>query len=429
MDESMEIEPSAFITKLLETEDHVTAGELHEWAKEPDTLLSDINIIMKSYRENVQRAVSHKNAYSHNKAILENTKLHNAKLEDEVKRYTAIVDRLMVAPTASAPPAPAAPNPSQKNSEPSPAHSHPGSPASHAPFGGTRVAKLPDPTLFAGDRTVFDDWLVQIKNKLRGNADSYPSEDLKIIYVSSRLTGNALALTNPRMDEDSPNRYRQLSEFYSHLKELYSDPNKIQNARRDFGKLYIRSSQVFQEFYALFLRLSTEGGISLQDIKYELNEKLPPKLQESVRTYYNDSSINATRFAQYCTTNDQQIKAMYEKTKEYKKTGAGPAKFTPGATPSYAPKEEPQEPISTALVKYVPPHKRKQRPMKTEDLSTVKCFNCNEFGHYARYCPHPHSKETKVALSRIEPGLVPIPPEEPYSSVSESEEDPENEYP
>jgi len=66
----------------------------------------------------------------------------------------------------------------------------------------------------------------------------------------------------------------------------------------------MRSGHVFQEFYALFLRLSTEGGISSQDLKYELNEKLTMKLQESVRTYYNDSSINATRFAQYCTTND-----------------------------------------------------------------------------------------------------------------------------
>jgi hypothetical protein len=441
MDESMEIEPSAFITKLLETEDHVTAGELHEWAKEPDTLLSDINIIIKSYRENVHRAVSHKNAYSHNKAILENTKLYNTKLEDNIKRYTAIVDRLITAPATPAIPAvPAVPNPSPKNSEPSPAHSRPGSPTSHAPFGGTRVAKLPDPTLFTGDRTVFDNWLVQIKNKLRGNTNSYPSEDLKIIYVSSRLTGNTLALTNPRIDEDSPNRYRQLSEFYSHLKELYSDPNKIQNARRDFGKLQMHSGQVFQEFYTLFLRLSTEGSISLQDIKYKLNEKLPPKLQESVHTYYNDPSVNATRFAQYYTTNDQQIKAIYEKTKEYKKTGAVPVKFTSGTIPpytlrEYASKEEPKEPISTALVKYVPPYKRKQRPIKTEDLSTVKYYNCNEFGYYIRYCPVLHSKETKVALSRIEPGLVPIPLE--YTVLAEHLEDsssdsgmePENEYP
>jgi hypothetical protein len=45
----MEIEPSAFITKLLETKDHIITGELYEWAKEPNTLLSDINIIIKSY--------------------------------------------------------------------------------------------------------------------------------------------------------------------------------------------------------------------------------------------------------------------------------------------------------------------------------------------------------------------------------------------
>jgi len=32
----------------------------------------------------------------------------------------------------------------------------------------------------------------------------YPIEDLKIIYVSSRLIGNAFTLTNPRMNEDSP---------------------------------------------------------------------------------------------------------------------------------------------------------------------------------------------------------------------------------
>jgi hypothetical protein len=238
IDESIEIEPSAFIIKLLETEDHITAGELYKWAKEPNTLLSDINIIIKSYRENIYRAVSYKNAYSYNKAILENTKLYNTKLEDDIKYYMAIVDRLITAPAAPAIPAvPAIPNPSPKNSEPSPAYSRPGSPVSYASFRGTRVAKLPDPTLFTGDCTVFDNWLVQIKNKLRGNTNSYPSENLKIIYVSNRLTGNTLALTNPRIDEDSPNRYRQLSEFYSHLKELYSDPNKIQNTRRNFGKL------------------------------------------------------------------------------------------------------------------------------------------------------------------------------------------------
>jgi hypothetical protein len=63
----------------------------------------------------------------------------------------------MIAPAI---PAPAAPNPSQKNSELSPAYFCPGFPVSYAPFGGTRVTKLLDLILFAKDYTIFDNWLV-----------------------------------------------------------------------------------------------------------------------------------------------------------------------------------------------------------------------------------------------------------------------------
>ena len=97
--------------------------------------------------------------------------------------------------------------------------------------------------------------------------------------------------------------------------------------------------------------------------------------------------------------------------------------------PSYTPKEEPQEPISTILVKYIPLYKYKQYPIKTKDLLTIKCFNYNKFGYYIRYCLYPYSKKTKIALSRIKPGLVSISLEKLYSSVSESKENPENKYP
>jgi hypothetical protein len=53
VDKSIEIEPSAFISKLLDTNNRITAGELYKWAKEPNILLLDINIIIKSYRKNI----------------------------------------------------------------------------------------------------------------------------------------------------------------------------------------------------------------------------------------------------------------------------------------------------------------------------------------------------------------------------------------
>ena len=57
--------------------------------------------------------------------------------------------------------------------------------------------KLPDPPLFDGsskDGITFDKWLIQVKNKLYGNADLYPTEDLKIIYIARHTSGKALAL-------------------------------------------------------------------------------------------------------------------------------------------------------------------------------------------------------------------------------------------
>ena len=153
---------------------------------------------------------------------------------------------------------------------------------------------------------MFNDQLIQIKNKLRRNSDFYPTKDLKIIYVASRLLGTALALVNPCLNKDCLFMYLTVRELYTYLKELYSNPNKASNARRDFQSLRMRNNQLFQEFYALFLRLATKSELNKKDVKYELNEKLTQKLQELVLTYYNNKTINATCFAQYCTILNQQ---------------------------------------------------------------------------------------------------------------------------
>jgi hypothetical protein len=122
---------------------------------------------------------------------------------------------------------------------------------------------------------------------------------LKILYISSRFTGNALKLTNPRLDKENPIIYRTITEFLFYLKELYSNPNKIHNTRRTFQSLIIKASQLFQKFYTIFLHLVIESYTFQDQLKYKFNEKLALKFQKSVAIYYNDPSINITQFAQY----------------------------------------------------------------------------------------------------------------------------------
>jgi hypothetical protein len=264
-----------------------------------------------------------------------------------------------------------------------------GTPAPHE--GARRTTKLPDPPLFDGtskDGVTFDNWLIQVKNKLRGNADAYPTEDLKIIYAASRTSGDALALISPRLSAANRHAYETLDELYEHLEELYGDPNKERNARQAFKDLTMKKGQTFQEFYAIFLRHVADGNISPRDLKDELNDKLSWKLQEVVAMYYNDPAVTLSQFARHCTTNDQQIRTRLEKRD---RTARKP-EDTRKAMPEQAPTRQTSK---TTEGEKAPQPTRGQPAAATE----LKCYNCFEPGHIARNCPKPKTEKTKQILA------------------------------
>jgi hypothetical protein len=79
--------------------------------------------------------------------------------------------------------------------------------------------------------------MILLQNKLIGNADLYPTDKLKIIYVSRRVGGNALALIAPHLVATSQYKYYTIDNFYNYITELYRDPNKETNACKAFKKL------------------------------------------------------------------------------------------------------------------------------------------------------------------------------------------------
>ncbi|KAH0538627.1 hypothetical protein GP486_008763, partial [Trichoglossum hirsutum] len=169
---------------------------------------------------------------------------------------------------------------------------------------------------------------------LRGNADAYPTKDLKIIYVAGRVSGDALALISPCLQLTNRHAYEMINELYEHLEELYGDLNKERNARQAFKNLTIRKEQTFQEFYSTFLHCVADGNISPRDLKDDLNDKLIWKLQEAVVTYYNDPTVTLNQFAKHCTTNDQQIRVRLEKQDQTARKPDGTYKATTEQAPA-----------------------------------------------------------------------------------------------
>jgi len=88
----MEEDHSPFIRKVLDTGYLITSHDLNSWSKDPINLLKDINLIIKSYRDTTVKLAEYKKRYRDAKGIFENTKLYNARLEANVKRYTMLLN-------------------------------------------------------------------------------------------------------------------------------------------------------------------------------------------------------------------------------------------------------------------------------------------------------------------------------------------------
>jgi hypothetical protein len=327
----------------------LTKTVFQDMLKDPDFFYNDLNELL------------HKTADL--KAHAENYRKQLQEARQAITRNEAILDRVLA-----------------QNPEPTSARTSP------SPESSRRPGKIPDPPLFDGtskDGSTFDNWLIQVKNKLRGNAESYPTEDLKIIYVAGRVNGAALALISPRLGASNSHAYQTVEELYEHLYELYGDPNKERNARQAFKDLVMKKGQTFQEFYALFLRYVADGNIGARDLKDDLNDKLTWKLQESVATYYNDLTITTSQLARYCTTIDQQIRTRFEKRDQASKKPEGPERMSSKPTPR---PQVPTNPLSS---------ERLTTTKAGPSLTGLKCYNCFESGHLSRDCPKPPTERTR----------------------------------
>jgi hypothetical protein len=133
--------------------------------------------------------------------------------------------------------------------------------ASTPASGSGKSTKLPDPPILTdGVDPAFDTWRIQMNGKLTTNADHYTDEKARMHYVFSRTGGDA----------------------QGHLASIYEDPFRVRNARRDYRKLMMRSTETFTDFYTRFLHLASEGQIPDEDLRPDLYDKLTLELQRAI---------------------------------------------------------------------------------------------------------------------------------------------------
>ena len=129
-----------------------------------------------------------------------------------------------------------------------------------------RSARFPDPPLLSDGKAVtFEQWRDGLEDKLRANRDWYgghtaqDTEGNIISYMRTRTEGDA-NLTLATIIRTLRQNGEPLDHQYliDRLEKGYGDPHKELNARRDFQKLYCRSSADFARFQNDFFRLAQE---------------------------------------------------------------------------------------------------------------------------------------------------------------------------
>ncbi|TKA54567.1 hypothetical protein B0A49_13613 [Cryomyces minteri] len=127
--------------------------------------------------------------------------------------------------------------------------------ASNAASAVRLTEKLPDPEKFDGN----------LRLKLHGNSDRYPSEQLKLFYAYSRLEGAATAQLLPYVQGSVINLV-DIEAFVKILETCFGDPDRQATAQRELAQLR-QSNRDFHAYLADFQRIVADTGYTDEEAK------------------------------------------------------------------------------------------------------------------------------------------------------------------
>jgi len=251
-----------------------------------------------------------------------------------------------------------------------------------------RSVKIDDPKhLTDGKEPLFEHWLSRMRNKLRENADHFPTESSKIAYIENRTDGDAARHIAPRMREDHPERYETAEDIFQHLASIYENPNKLQIAKEDYRDLVMRDGDDYHAFLTGFLHLAGEAQVSARDYKSDFLSKLSPSLKRMVATSFATTS-SFKEFQDICSQAAHVLKSIDSTSARRPK----PGNFRRGGASSGG--------------VHTPKADRTDADHSTAALTQGKsggrqCYECRGFGHLARDCPLKR-RERRNALKELE---------------------------
>jgi len=140
------------------------------------------------------------------------------------------------------------------------------------------------------DESTWNSWRVKMNDKLQANVDHFDNENICIVYVISRLEGDAAEHTFARHRHDASHSYISTYELFEHLKEIYDDQNKNRKCRRKYNALR-QAEKSFNVFYFDFMKLFSYLEYDDRTLMNDLQNKINNRLQNALSICLKDFTI------------------------------------------------------------------------------------------------------------------------------------------
>jgi hypothetical protein len=253
--------------------------------------------------------------------------------------------------------------------------------------------KLPSPDKFNGNLRDLKNFIASVENIITLQPSRFPTEEIKVRYVGTLLTGDALTWFRTQATPPSfmPNK---LPAFWVLLSATFGDPCAQWTARNKL-KLLKQGKLSCVQFTTKFKHIALESGydnIALLQMYHDgLNDSIKDALSQSV-----DVPSELDIYAQLCIRIDNRQFAR-RMEKHNSNSGNSGMQFRPTTKVTQPYQSYPSGPVPMQLdsiqtySKLTPEEKQKR-------MSQGLCLYCGFPGHIAKACPkkskpsHPNAR-------------------------------------
>jgi hypothetical protein len=167
--------------------------------------------------------------------------------------------------------------------------------------------------------------------KFRVNNDHYGDDNMKMAYIFNRTEGAARQHLQPRYLSGEDDEFATADDMIAHLRIIYTNHFKQENALRAYKKRKIKSTERFMDFYTELLQLGGKAKVPPENYLYDIKEKITFKLREALLPTQSQH-LTYQALAIYLTSLDNGSRALDANKERHAAAVAARRGMTPQAS-------------------------------------------------------------------------------------------------